>query len=429
MSAPMEKAKKKSKPMVKVDNHPGVYRRGGRYVATWRDPSGSLRKQSARTIKEAEEIRSQARADVARGEYRTQSKVTFAEYAVEWITSYTGRTKHGVGEGTRADYRRALGLNAKGEPTADGAVAFLGHKRLAEIEPRDLRNYAAHLGKLKSSRRKGQTLGRATVQLRLAPVKALLATAAEDGLIRFNPAAGLRNLIAADETVEASGPPVKALTEAELEALLSELPEAWYLFFAFLAQTGLRIGEAVETRWRDLDLGTGWVRVDRRFYLGRVGLPKGRKTRRVRLASDMTKALWELRKEASKKNLAGDDDLVFTSERGARIDQSNLMSRVLKPAAVKAGLGTWVKTPEGQRAESWVGFHSFRHTAATTLFRSGWNANQVQKQLGHSDPAFTLKRYVHLLDDDLPEPSFTLAGATTPAEKDEQSVELRAVEA
>lgn len=420
MSVPA-KAKKKSKPMVKVKNHPGVYRRGSRYVATWRDPDGKLRKQSARTIKEAELFRSQARTDIARGEYRTLTRVTFAEYAREWITSYTGRTRHGVGEGTRADYARALGLNAKGEPTGDGALAFLGAKRLSEIEPVDLRSYAAHLAALPSARRKGRTLARATVGLRLAPVKALLATAFEDGLIRFNPAAGLRNLIPAAEDVEAAGPPVKALTEAELEALLSKLPKAYYLFFAFLAQTGLRIGEAVETRWRDVDLGAGWVRVDRRFYLGRVGLPKGRKTRRVRLASDMTKALWDLRKETK----AGDDDLVFTAERGARIDQSNLMSRVLKPAAVKAGLGEWVKTPEGQRPASWVGFHSLRHTAATTLFRSGWNASQVQKQLGHSDPGFTLRRYVHLLDDDLPEPTFTLAGAT--AEVVEPPM-LRAVE-
>lgn len=45
-----------------------------------------------------------------------------------------------------------------------------------------------------------------------------------------------------------------------------------------------------------------------------------------------------------------------------------------------------------------------RHTAATILFRPGWNAVQVQKFLGHHSPAFTLATYVHLLPDDLPEP-------------------------
>jgi hypothetical protein len=40
------------------------------------------------------------------------------------------------------------------------------------------------------------------------------------------------------------------------------------------------------------------------------------------------------------------------------------------------------------------------------LFREGWNAKQVQMWLGHHSPAFTLSTYVHLLPDDLPDPSF-----------------------
>ena len=52
------------------------------------------------------------------------------------------------------------------------------------------------------------------------------------------------------------------------------------------------------------------------------------------------------------------------------------------------------------------GLHTLRHTAATILFRRGWNAVQVQKFLGHHSPAFTLATYVHLLDDDLPDPTF-----------------------
>jgi hypothetical protein len=53
--------------------------------------------------------------------------------------------------------------------------------------------------------------------------------------------------------------------------------------------------------------------------------------------------------------------------------------------------------------QSWVGFHSFRHTAASAFFRAGWNAKQVQLVLGHHSPAFTLATYVHLIADDLPE--------------------------
>jgi integrase len=61
----------------------------------------------------------------------------------------------------------------------------------------------------------------------------------------------------------------------------------------------------------------------------------------------------------------------------------------------------------GKRAEvPWIGLHTLRHTAGTLAFRTGWNAVQVQKLLGHHSPAFTLATYVHLLPDDLPEPTF-----------------------
>lgn len=52
------------------------------------------------------------------------------------------------------------------------------------------------------------------------------------------------------------------------------------------------------------------------------------------------------------------------------------------------------------------------------LFRSGWNAVQVQKFLGHSDPGFTLRTYVHLLPEDLPTPEFAgLVAEPRPADR------------
>jgi hypothetical protein len=72
------------------------------------------------------------------------------------------------------------------------------------------------------------------------PVKPLLSTAHEDGLIRANPAAGLRNLLPADVAGEADV--VKALSPKELRAVPEAIPAAWGPLFEFLAETGLRIG-------------------------------------------------------------------------------------------------------------------------------------------------------------------------------------------
>lgn len=55
----------------------------------------------------------------------------------------------------------------------------------------------------------------------------------------------------------------------------------------FLFETGLRISEAIEVRWGDLDLGRGRLTVSRQFCRGKLGKPKGRKTRTVRLSARM----------------------------------------------------------------------------------------------------------------------------------------------
>ena len=46
-----------------------------------------------------------------------------------------------------------------------------------------------------------------------------------------------------------------------------------------------------------------------------------------------------------------------------------------------------------------VRFHDLRHTAGTHALRRGRPIHEVSKMLGHSDPAMTLRRYAHVLDD------------------------------
>jgi len=77
--------------------------------------------------------------------------------------------------------------------------------------------------------------------------------------------------------------------------------------------------------------------------------------------------------------------------RPAPLEHSNMLRRVLRPAAEEAGV-------------PWAGFHTLRHTCASILFDRGANAVKVQRWLGHHSPAFTLDTYVHLLDDQLDEP-------------------------
>jgi integrase len=365
---------------------PGIYRRGSRYVVVFRDVAGRQRKRSARTLAEARELKAILTADVKRGEYRALSRVTFAEYAEEWIETYTGRTSRGIRPETLADYRADLEREA---------IPFFGRTQLAAIEPRDVKRYASELAV--------RGLSPGSVRNLVAPVRALLATAFEEGLIRSNPAAGLRITQRVNTDPEERA---KALTKDELQALLDELPIEWRVFFELLAHTGLRIGEAVALTWTDVDFGKRRVHIRRRLYRGRFDVPKSRYGRRtIPLSQGLSRALWRLRGSVP------DDAPIFPSRSGAYLDPSNVMARVLKPAARRAGV-------------PWAGFHTLRHTCATMLFRNGLNAKQVQVWLGHHSPAFTLDTYVHLLPDDLPDPNFLdalTAPPSTPSLVDDRS--------
>ncbi len=357
---------------------PGVYRRGGRYVVTFTDPAGRRRKRSAATMAEARALKAALATDVARGDYRELSDVRFDDYAREWVRTYQGRTGRGIRPTTLEEYRRDL---------ENDAIPFFGRCRLAEIEPRDIRAFARRLS--------DRGLAPTTVRVIVAPVRALFATAAEDGLIRSNPCSGIR-LAGRRPPGEEPRDSKRALTEEELTRLIEETPERWRLLVRFLSQTGLRIGELIALRWEDVDLGARRVSVRRRIYKGTVDVPKSRHgIRDVPISTELAQELWRHR---ARSGQPPDDAPVFPSTTGTPLNGEALLGRVLKPAARRAGV-------------PWAAFHTLRHTCASMLFRAGWNAKQVQVVLGHHSPAFTLATYVHLMPDDLPEPRFSASVA------------------
>src|SRR5262249_51766739 len=122
------------------------------------------------------------------------------------------------------------------------------------------------------------------------------------------------------------------------------------------------------------------------FTAGRFDAPKSRYGRRsIPLSAVLARRLWPLAAGRS------DDDLVFPPSSGSPLDDENVRARVLKPAAVEAAFGEWVYVKGRRVPRTWVGFHTFRHTCATLLFRHGLNAKQVRMWLGHHSPAFTLE--------------------------------------
>src|SRR5690242_9651061 len=63
---------------------PGVYKRGNRYVVVFY-AGGRQRKEYAPTYAAARRLKAARQTDVSRGEFQEQSRITFREYAAEWV--------------------------------------------------------------------------------------------------------------------------------------------------------------------------------------------------------------------------------------------------------------------------------------------------------------------------------------------------------
>jgi integrase len=355
---------------------PGIFKRGSAYVVVGRDLQGKQVKKFAKTLAEARVKKAELRADVARGEYRKTARVSFATYAAQWIATYDGRTGRGIRAGTIRAYRRDLGLDEEGNRTGAGAVAFFGRTPLAAITAQDVKRYAAECAKA--------GLARNTIRLRIAPVKALLATAHEEGMIRANPAAGLRlGRTIADAPVKET----RALNEEELVRVLAEVPERHRLLFELLAQTGLRISEALALTKADIDFGKRRLTVSRRLADGELDAPKTRYgVRQVPLSPGLAQQLW------TRLATAEDATLVFATSTGGPLDRSKLYAAA-RAAGKRAGI------------EWSVGLHTFRHSCASIMFRRGVPKEAIRQLLGHHSWDFTAGTYLHLDDDDLPDGS------------------------
>lgn len=368
---------------------PGIFRRHARacrrearcecaYVIVWRH-RGRQHTATFRTLAEAREAKGGRDA----GDRRPIARITFGDYFEQWIESYAGRTARGFSDRSRALYRATV---------EDHALPRWATWKLADIEQADVRRL------LRDVRDKGASTS--VIRSLRSVLSALFATAVEDGLLRASPAVRVRIPAAPAGDLE-EDEQAKALTRAELAMLLAAVPDEWRLFFEFLTHTGLRISEAAGLTWRHVDLGTSpRIRVREQVYNGsRQRLKSGLSRRDIPLSSGMAERLRARRRD----NYAGETAPVFATTAGTELSRPNVAGRVLKPAAEAVGL---VHARKDGEIVAWPSFHTFRHTCASLLFDAGKNVKQVQEWLGHADPAFTLRTYVHLLDDGLGDAEF-----------------------
>ena len=186
---------------------------------------------------------------------------------------------------------------------------------------------------------------------------------------------------------------------ALVRAAVCEQDGAIFLMAAF---TGLRRGELIALRWRDVDFTGSVLRVRASYAGGALTAPKSGKVRSVPLAPEIAQALAQL---SRRERFMGEDDLVFPGELGDFLDGSALRRRYTA-ALKRAGLRQ-------------LRFHDLRHTFDTRMIAKA-DIRRVQEWMGHADVQTTM-RYLHYApreeDARLVAEAFAVEGLERPAAK------------
>jgi integrase len=218
-------------------------------------------------------------------------------------------------------------------------------------------------------------------------LKSALARAVEQQALPRNPADAVKRL----PKVEAE--PITVLTVEQSTRLLKAIRHTTVYWPTLIAlATGMRRGEILALRWKNLDLENGTVRVMGSLEQTKAGLRfKSTKTDKARAVPLPKFAINELRswKRQQAENLLRlgirqrQEGLVCAREDGEPKQPASLTNEFTYL------IGRVKDLPK-------VRFHDLRHSHATQLLAAGVHPKIVQERLGHSTITTTMDLYSHV---------------------------------
>jgi len=327
------------------------------------------------TKRDAEHALREILLSIEQGVYVKPSKLRLGELLRQWLQNYASmNTTDRTQESYTAVVERHL-------------IPGLGKVAISELHPQQIESYYA--GKLADGRADGKGgLSARSVVYHHRILSNALDYAVRMGLV-------VRNVAKVVEPPRVARVAMRTLSLEEVSCFLDAARDTdHYVYFATLLYTGLRRGELLALRWRNLDLGSGKLSVVETAYkLGtgeyRIKEPKTLHSRRtVVLPSSLVELLTAYRfdQELLRIQLGiglGADDFVFSRPDGSPVNPSAVtlaFRRILRKAGVKD-----------------VRIHDLRHTHATLMLKAGVHPKVVSERLGHANIGITLDIYSHVL--------------------------------
>lgn len=317
------------------------------------------------------------------------SKLTVGQYLDRWLAGYKGEVKASSWSAAEGHVRTYI-------------TPRLGDQLLRALDRQTVKGFYVELresGAVRPRKRddgsEDRSLSPKTVHNVHLTLHRALEDAVADEIIRSNPAGSAGRGRAVHKTPPRAS--VETWTRDELVAFLDAAKTVRLAaLFVLGAFTGMRRGELVGLRWRDLDLDAATVTVLRQRVKGeggRVAEVEYGKSDRSRRTVDLDPSTVAALRDHRGRYLEhrawlglgkpGLDDLVFVGEDG----------QPLHPDTVSQTFDRLVKGIDVRR----VTLHALRHSHATLMLAGGVALHVVSRRLGHASEAFTATTYAHVL--------------------------------
>ena len=368
-----------------------IRKRGNTFTALWdyTDPATGKRHQGSKggfPLQEpgrpprgdsAREYLNSVLAEVQRGEWHRDQKLTVKELLTNWLAA---KRSEGLRENTTAMYRNVI----------DGwLVPHIGGLSVEQLTPARAQKLVEALRSPGGSRLNRGALSPRSIQLAAQVLKAATRWATETNLVSRDPLTGFKR-----PRTQASSKATGAWTADEARTFLQSVERdrmraAWWL----LLGRGLRRGELAGLRWSAVDLDAGVITIlETRVVVDSKAAASTPKTaagvRPVPLDAQLVEELQrhrhiiELERQVAAEAWT-DTGFVFVDELGEPY-RPELISRTFTRLAKAAGVRR-------------IRLHDLRHTAATLMIANGIDSKVVAEILGHSSDTITRSIYLHVL--------------------------------
>lgn len=310
--------------------------------------------------------------------------MTLEQVAQKWLDSID------LAASTLAGYRRNI---------RNHVVPYLGDKDIREVSVNDFNELYVTLAKngRKDSKEKGSKLKAATVIKVHQNVLQICAFAKRRDYVEQSLVVDDRWEIPRSYRVKEEAEEVEIWSISEARKVLdwNELNENddLHVLWRLIAETGVRRGEAIALKWKDINWESGKVSINKAADSARARMTKPTKTYRIRslgIPEELVKRLLRHKQSRAQfgKAYVSPNSFIFGNEKNelrSPNDVSKRWSNMVRRA--RAAIG------EDQIPR--VTLKGLRHSHATQMLEAGIVVKFVQERLGHSDIVTTLNIYAH----------------------------------